>query len=192
MRSSIRTALIALGLTAALAATTASAAFAAPRPTPPPPTPTDRLITAVGPTFVYNPAYATVRTTVLAISVAGRTVVALAVAGLPQVVWGRTLGAHVHVGRCGRDATSAGGHYMNPSASANASVHDREIWLDFKVGRGGWALATTTVKWFIKPGAANSVVIHATPTDRLGNAGARVLCTTVPFGHARKPHGADL
>ena len=64
----------------------------------------------------------------------------------------------------------------------------RFSWLDFKVGRGGWALATTTVKWFIKPGAANSVVIHAAATDRLGNAGARLICTTVPFGHARKPH----
>jgi len=192
MRSSIRTSLIALGLTAALTATTASAAFAAPRPTAPPPKPTDRLITAVGPTYVYNPAYATVRTTVLAISVAGRTVVALAVAGLPQVVWGRTLGAHVHVGRCGRDPNAAGAHYMNPSAKPTTAPHDREIWLDFKVGRGGWALATTTVKWFIKPGAANSVVIHAAATDRLGNAGARLVCTTVPFGHLRKPHGADL
>jgi Cu-Zn family superoxide dismutase len=161
---------------------------AAARSAAPPPRPTDRLVTAPGPTFVYSPAYATVRTMVIAISVAGRTVVVLAVAGLPQAVWGRTLGAHVHVGRCGRDPNAAGAHYMNPDAAPTASPHDREIWLDFKVGRGGWALATTTVKWFIKPGAANSVVVHAAATDRLGNAGARVLCTTVPFGHNRKPH----
>jgi Cu-Zn family superoxide dismutase len=186
MRRSIRTAMIALGLSAALAVAVASPA--SPVSAAPPPRPTDRLVTALGPTFVYNPAYATVRTTVIAISVAGRTVVALVVAGLPQAVWGRTLGAHVHVGRCGRDPNAAGAHYMNPDAAANASPHDREIWLDFKVSRGGWALATTTAKWFIKPGAANSVVIHAAATDRLGNAGARLICTSVPFGHARKPH----
>ena len=55
---------------------------------------------------------------------------------------------------------------MNPKATRTASTHEREIWLDFKVGRGGWALSTTTVKWFIKPGAANSVVIHSGATDR--------------------------
>jgi Cu-Zn family superoxide dismutase len=186
MRRSIRTAMIALGLTATLAGAAASPVSAAP-----PPRPTDRLVTAVGPTFVYNPAYGTVRTTVLAISVAGRTVVVLAVAGLPQVVWGRTLGAHVHVGRCGRDPNAAGAHYMNPNARPNATMRDREIWLDFKVMRGGWGLATTTAKWFIKPGAANSVIIHSMATDRTGNAGVRLVCTTVPFGHLPKPHAAD-
>jgi Cu-Zn family superoxide dismutase len=143
-------------------------------------------VTALGPTAVYNATFGTVRTTVLAISVAGRTVVALAVAGLPQAVWGKTLGAHVHVGRCGRDPNAAGPHYRNPDAPASSSVHDREIWLDFKVSRGGWALATTTIKWFIKPGAANSVIIHAAATDHAGNAGARLICTNVPFGHDRK------
>jgi Cu-Zn family superoxide dismutase len=165
-------------------------ADAAPAPAvapPTPPGPTDRMITAMGPTFVHNPAFRTVRTTVLAISVAGRTFVLLAVAGLPQASWGKVIGAHVHVGRCGRDPNAAGAHYVNPAAPPTAAPKDREIWLDFKVQRGGWGLATTTAKYFIKPGAANSVVIHAAPTDRLGNAGARLTCSNVPFGHDRRP-----
>jgi Cu-Zn family superoxide dismutase len=144
----------------------------------------DRLITAAGPTNVYNPAFADVHTVVSALSVGGRTIVVLVVTGLPKAYWTKTMGAHVHIKACGADPAAAGGHYANPAAGRTVKPADKEIWLDFKAHKAGWAISTATVDWLIEPGAARSVVIHALPTDAAGNAGARVVCSTVPFGFA--------
>jgi Cu-Zn family superoxide dismutase len=183
MRRSPLAAVVGLCVAGALlvAAGTMPAAAGTPRPGPA----TDRLVAASGPTFVYDPAYATVKSEVVAISAAGKTIVLLVVSGLPRTVWGRTLGAHVHINRCGRDPAAAGGHYVNPKAPVGAAAHAKEIWLDLKAHHGGYAIGTATVGWFIKPGAANSVVVHAMATSRTGDAGPRLVCADVPFGYAR-------
>ncbi|MEU5884866.1 superoxide dismutase family protein [Spirillospora sp. NPDC047279] len=136
-----------------------------------------------GPTFTYDAAYATAKTRVAVIGNAGRTTVRLAVSGLPASAAGKTLGAHVHTRACGPDAADAGPHYQAPGAAPGTPLHDREIWLALDVGEDGGADAEAQVPWTVAEGAAGSVVVHAGPTDhRTGDAGARLLCTTVPFG----------
>jgi Cu-Zn family superoxide dismutase len=146
------------------------------------------MVVAFGPTFVYDEQVTGAKTAVLALSTrAGRTTVAFIVVGLPESTWGKTLGAHAHVNSCAADPAAAGGHYANPAATPDTPLHSKEIWLDVTVRQGGSALSVTTVDWLIRPGDANSVVLHAMPTNHdTGAAGARVLCTTVGFGAARR------
>nr|WP_237417719.1 superoxide dismutase family protein [Actinomadura rayongensis] len=139
--------------------------------------------TVHGPSYVYDTAYSAARTTVSVRSLHGWTIVALKVAGLPAAAAGKTFGAHVHVNPCGADPAAAGEHYHSPDAPAGVPHRFAEIWLDVTVGRGGTGRSVAAVPWTIKPGAAGSVVVHAKPTDPdTGDAGARLLCTTVPFG----------
>ena len=61
-------------------------------------------------------------------------------------------------------------------------MHEKEIWLDATVKDDGNAESGTSVPWRVAEGAAGSVVIHAQPTNHdTGDAGARNVCTTVPF-----------
>ncbi|RYP80789.1 hypothetical protein EKO23_24375 [Nocardioides guangzhouensis] len=100
-------------------------------------------------------------------------------AGLPP---NRSFGAHVHTGHCGTDPLTSGGHYQH-STDPSVPLADREVWLDLTSDEHGRAVAEVIRPWVIPAGAAGSVVIHAAPTNpATGSAGARLLCTDVPFG----------
>jgi Cu-Zn family superoxide dismutase len=132
-----------------------------------------------GPTNVYDPAYGTVKTQIRVTVHKNRTTVRLRVTGFPAAAKGKSFGAHVHVKPCGTDPAAAGGHYQH----GTGSLRDKEIWLDFTVDAKGRASARAERRYLIDPGAAGSVVIHAEPTvPDTGAAGARLLCTSVPFG----------
>lgn len=108
----------------------------------------------------------------------GTTRVVLTVRGLDPGAAGATYGAHIHVGPCvAGDGAAAGAHY-----NAGGGVNDEtEIWLDVTVGVDGSAAASSTVPFVVAPGAAQSLVIHALPTDALGAAGTRMACLPVVF-----------
>lgn len=132
-----------------------------------------------GPTYVHDAAYADLETQVHSWARDGATTVRLMVDGLPE---GPTFGAHVHVGHCGSDPLASGGHYQHSNDPA-IPLAEREIWLDVTADEDGHAVAETTVPWTIAAGTAGSVVIHANPTNpTTGAAGARLVCTDVPFG----------
>jgi superoxide dismutase, Cu-Zn family len=89
----------------------------------------------------------------------------------------------VHVKPCGRDPLASGGHYSDPEADPSVPLHEREIWLDFTVDENGNGHAKAKRRFAIAEGAASCIVIHAMPTNPdTGMAGARLACTTVPFG----------
>jgi Cu/Zn superoxide dismutase len=108
----------------------------------------------------------------------GESTHVLVVRGLDPASAGTTFGAHVHVGPCvAGNGTAAGPHYR----TGGAASPETEVWLDFTVRAGGYAVARTTVPFTIEPGTAQSVVIHALPTDPTGAAGARQACLPVQF-----------
>jgi Cu/Zn superoxide dismutase len=143
-----------------------------------------QVVRATGPTVVHDASVAGIKTRVHAVSTAsGSTIVTLHVTGFSAGYVGRHLGAHVHVGACGADPLASGPHYASPDADPDASLEQREIWLDFTVNAAGVAHARASRPWHIGEGDANAVVIHAMHTDPVtGAAGARLACTTVPFG----------
>src|SRR4051794_16653109 len=103
----MRRSLIALALVATVLPATAAAA-AAPRPNP-------SAAVVSGPTYVYDKAYARVRTMVAAYQdMSGGTGVAFLVTGMPPSAWGRRFGVHVHTNPCGRNPAAAGPHYAFP------------------------------------------------------------------------------
>ncbi|MFG2005907.1 superoxide dismutase family protein [Spirillospora sp. NPDC048911] len=164
------------------AATTATAAGAVLGLSAAPALACPKPITAKGPTYRYDAAFAKAKTLVV-VTGGKTTTVRLAVSGLPSSTVGKTLGAHVHKNACGPKPADAGPHYQNPNAAPGAPPHGKEIWLELKVGKGGRAVAKAQVPWTIAKGSAGSVVVHANPTDhKTGDAGPRLLCTTVPFG----------
>ena len=131
----------------------------------------------VGPTVVHDAAYAGVRTQVHAWARDGGTDVRLMAGGLPA---NRTFGAHVHVAPCGTDPLASGGHYQH---GTTGTLAQREVWLDFTTDADGRGVGVTHIPWLIAAGTAGSVVIHANPTNpTTGAAGARLVCTDVPFG----------
>ncbi len=131
-----------------------------------------------GVTVAHDPAYAAVKTQVHAWSRDGQTRFRLMVTGLPP---NAALGAHVHTGRCGLDPLASGGHYQHPGAAG--PLVDREVWLDLTADARGRAVSEATRPWTIAAGSAGSVVIHAATTNpETGVAGARLMCTDVPFG----------
>jgi Cu/Zn superoxide dismutase len=91
---------------------------------------------------------------------------------------GTTYGAHVHVGPCVEDNGAAAGPHYNAGGGVSPST---EIWLDFTVRSGGFAVAQSHVPFVIAEGDAQSVVIHRQPTDENGGAGARQACLPVAF-----------
>jgi Cu/Zn superoxide dismutase len=119
---------------------------------------------------------------VYAVPFANSTYVVLLVSGLDPEAARTTYGAHVHVGPCVEgDGAAAGPHY---NAGGTPSP-DTEVWLDFEVLPGGYGFAIAIVPFQIQEGAAQSVVIHAQPTQEggatPGAAGARIACLPVAF-----------
>jgi len=132
-----------------------------------------------GPTVVHDLAYADITTQVHSWAAGGGTDLRLMVRGLPA---NRSFGAHVHVAPCGVDPLASGGHYQH-GTDTTVPLASREVWLDFTTDEHGKGVGTTHIPWLIASGTAGSVVIHANPTNTTtGAAGARLVCTTVPFG----------
>jgi len=130
-----------------------------------------------GPTVVHDAAYSGVTTQVHSWARNGGTDLRLMVRGLPA---NRSFGAHVHVTPCGSDPLASGGHYQH---GTTGTLAEREVWLDFTTNADGEGVGTTHIPWLITAGTAGSVVIHANPTNpTTGAAGARLVCTNVPFG----------
>ena len=143
------------------------------------------LLHAHGPLVDLQPAVAAptdgARATVIALATeSGRTLVLFRARGLDPSEAGRKLGAHVHVGPCvAGDGAAAGPHYKHdPAAPVSPEV---EIWLDFTVDARGTGFAITWVDFVIEEGDAQSVVVHALPTDPTGAAGDRLACLPVTF-----------
>lgn len=111
----------------------------------------------------------------------GTTYVVFVVTGLDPAAAGTTFGAHVHVGPCIAGNGAAAGPHYNTGAGGVPSP-ENEVWLDFTVLPGGVGYAYTVVPFEIAPGTAQSVVIHALPTEQgTGLAGARLACLPVQF-----------
>jgi Cu-Zn family superoxide dismutase len=145
--------------------------------------PAQHKIDVTGPTYTYDAAYSAIKTRVQVVPLGHATTVTLDVSGFPKSALGKNFGAHVHQKACGPLPADAGPHYQNPAAKAGTPIRDKEIWLDFTVDKQGKAHSQTVRNWRIAPGQAGSVVIHIKPTDpNTGDAGARLSCTTVPFG----------
>ena len=139
-----------------------------------------------GPTVTHDTSY-DITTQVHSWTRDGSTRILLMVDGLPA---GRTFGAHVHTRPCGQDPLASGGHYQH-STDAGVPLADREAWLDVTADADGHGETTIDVPWAFAPGTAGSVVIHAAPTyPQTGGAGARLACTTVPFGEGGQGHHA--
>ncbi len=111
----------------------------------------------------------------------GTTYLVFVVTGLDPEAAGSTLGAHVHVGPCVAGNGAAAGPHYNTGAGGPPSP-ENEVWLDFTILPGGVAYAYAVAPFEIAPGDAQSVVIHALPTeDGTGLAGARLACLPVKF-----------
>ena len=111
----------------------------------------------------------------------GNTYVVFILTGLNPAFAGTTYGAHVHVGPCvPGQGSRALGHY-NTGTGGEPSP-ENEVWLDFTVLPGGVGVAYATAPFEIAPGTAQSVVIHADPTQPgTGLAGGRIACLPVDF-----------
>ncbi len=111
----------------------------------------------------------------------GNTYVYFIVTGLNPAAAGTTYGAHVHVGPCVPGNGPAAGPHFNTGTGGPPSL-ENEVWLDFTVRPGGVAVSRATVPFEIAPGAAQSVVVHANPTEPgTGVAGGRIACLPVRF-----------
>ena len=102
--------------------------------------------------------------------------------GLNPASAGTTYGVHVHVGPCvAGNGAAAGPHYN----TGGVPTTETEVWLDFTVLPGGFGFAVTTVPFEIEPGTAQSIVVHAEPTQdggaTPGAAGGRQACLPVAF-----------
>ena len=111
----------------------------------------------------------------------GNTYFVFVVTGLDPEAAGTTYGAHVHVGPCvPGNGAAALGHY-NTGTGGDPSP-ENEVWLDFTVRPGGVGVAFATAPFEIEPGTAQSVVVHALPTEPgTGVAGGRIACLPVDF-----------
>ena len=111
----------------------------------------------------------------------GTTYFVFVVTGLDPEAAGTTLGAHVHVGPCVAGNGAAAGPHYNTGTGGPPSP-DNEVWLDFTILPGGVAYAYAVAPFEIASGDAQSVVIHALPTEEgTGLAGARLACLPVHF-----------
>ena len=117
-----------------------------------------------------------------AVAAGGSTTFFLFLSGLDPTSEGNTYGVHIHVGPCvaGQPLTS-GPHYN----TGGTPTTETEVWLDFTVLPGGYAFSYTPVPFTIEPGDAQSMVIHAQPTQAggatPGAAGGRQACLPVQF-----------
>lgn len=111
----------------------------------------------------------------------GNTYVYFIITGLDSDAAGATYGAHVHVGPCVAGNGTAAGPHFNTGTGGPPSLQN-EVWLDFTVRPGGVAVSRATVPFEIASGAAQSVVVHANPTEAgTGLAGGRIACLPVEF-----------
>lgn len=111
----------------------------------------------------------------------GNSYVYFILTGLDANAAGTTFGAHVHVGPCVAGNGAAAGPHFNTGTGGPPSL-ENEVWLDFTVRHGGVAVSRATVPFEIEPGQAQSVVIHANPTQSgTGLAGGRIACLPVAF-----------
>ncbi|MEV0665173.1 hypothetical protein ACIBI3_39925 [Actinomadura luteofluorescens] len=166
----------------AASALAASGAALVPLATPALARPRPHAIVVRGPDNVYDQAFRDAKTKVAVVRDRHRTWVSLRVWGMPREAAGRTFGAHVHVNRCGPKPEDAGPHYHDPDAPPGTPMPEMEIWLDVTVRPDGRGHSRTSVPWRVAAKAAESLVVHAKPTDpKTGDAGARLICTTVPF-----------
>jgi len=118
---------------------------------------------------------------VFAINDDSSTLVIMVLLGLDPAAEGQTFGAHVHTGPCVDDDGGAAGPHFNTGGTPSRST---EVWLDFTVLPGGWAVSQTTVPFTVPTGGAQAVVIHAQPTQTgasPGAAGPRLACLPVAF-----------
>ncbi len=119
---------------------------------------------------------------VFAVSFGTSTYFVFLLSGLDPEAAGETYGAHVHVGPCVAGNGAAAGPHYNTGGTPSPET---EVWLDFEVLPGGHAYAITHVPFTIEPGTAQSVVVHAEPTqaggDTPGAAGGRIACLPVEF-----------
>ena len=117
-----------------------------------------------------------------AVAVGDSTLFFLFVSGMDPESAGNTYGVHVHVGPCVEGAPLTSGPHYNTGGTPSTET---EVWLDFTVLPGGYGFAYTTVPFTIEPGDANSMVIHAEPTQEGGStpgaAGGRQACLPVEF-----------
>lgn len=117
-----------------------------------------------------------------AIAGQGFTTFVLLVSGLDPASAGTTYGAHIHDGPCVPGNGAAAGPHYNIGGTPTPET---EVWLDFEVLPGGLAFAVTTVPFTIEPGDAQSMVVHAEPTQaggpNPGAAGGRIACLPVDF-----------
>ena len=118
-----------------------------------------------------------------AVSAGGGTTFWVFIRGLNPAAVGTTYGAHIHVGPCvAGNGAAAGPHY---NSDGGVPTTENEVWLDFTVLPGGYGVASATVPFDIQPGAAQSMVVHAEPTQdggaTPGAAGARQACLPVNF-----------
>ncbi|HET7721195.1 MAG TPA: hypothetical protein VFK43_14615, partial [Acidimicrobiales bacterium] len=73
----------------------------------------------------------------------GESTHVLVVKGLNPASVGTTYGAHVHIGPCvAGNGAAALGHYNSDGGPATT---ENEVWLDFTVRAGGYAVARATV-----------------------------------------------
>jgi len=136
---------------------------------------------ATGPTYLYgsNNPLAGVAFDVHGVQTpSGKTIVSLRATGFASALVGRTFGAHIHVSPCGTTGAEAGPHYKNPLPAID--VEGREVWLDLTVNADGTATARAKRDW-VFTSTAQSVVVHALPTDSTGVAGPRLACTSAAF-----------
>jgi Cu/Zn superoxide dismutase len=117
-----------------------------------------------------------------AVAGGGRTTFWVLLTGLDPDAAGTTYGVHVHVGPCVAGNGAAAGPHYNTGGTPSPET---EVWLDFTVLPGGFGFAVTTVPFEIEPGDAQSIVIHAEPTQEggptPGAAGGRQACLPVEF-----------
>lgn len=101
----------------------------------------------------------------------------------------RDFGAHLHTQPCGPDTEDSGPHYQNetdpeqPSTDPQYANAGNEVWLDLRTDDTGTGTAETGVGWQVRPGEANSIVLHeehtSTEHDSAGTAGERLSCVDV-------------
>lgn len=117
-----------------------------------------------------------------AVAAGGSTTFFLFLSGLDPEAAGNTYGVHIHVGPCVEGAPLTSGPHYNTGGTPSTET---EVWLDFTVLPGGYAFSYTTVPFTIEPGDAQSMVIHAQPTQEggatPGAAGGRQACLPVDF-----------
>jgi len=101
------------------------------------------------------------------------------VRGIDKAVAGTRYGAHLHLGPCVPDnSTAALAHYNTDVLAGRIPPRvdpTTEVWLDFTVTAKGRGSAVARVPFVPEPGN-RAIVIHADETHPDGTAGGRLAC----------------